>query len=37
MPILTERKTQSQYDVIVVGSGAGGGMAALIPWRSRLA
>ena len=29
MPILTERKTQPQYDVIVVGSGAGGGMAAL--------
>ncbi|HEY1052041.1 MAG TPA: GMC family oxidoreductase [Prosthecobacter sp.] len=30
MPILTTRKTQPQYDVIVVGSGAGGGMAALI-------
>jgi len=30
MPILTERKTQPQYDVIVVGSGAGGGMAAMI-------
>lgn len=30
MPVLTERKTQPQYDVIVVGSGAGGGMAALI-------
>jgi choline dehydrogenase-like flavoprotein len=30
MPILTERKTQTQYDAIVVGSGAGGGMAALI-------
>lgn len=29
MPILTDRKTQPQYDVIVVGSGAGGGMAAL--------
>ena len=30
MPLLTERKTNPQYDVIVVGSGAGGGMAALI-------
>ncbi|MBU6301967.1 MAG: GMC family oxidoreductase [Verrucomicrobia bacterium] len=30
MPILTDRKTQTQYDAIVVGSGAGGGMAALI-------
>ena len=30
MPILTERKTNPQYDVIVVGSGAGGGMAALM-------
>ena len=30
MPILTERKTKPQYDVIVVGSGAGGGMAALM-------
>ena len=30
MPLLTDRKTQPQYDVIVVGSGAGGGMAALI-------
>ncbi len=30
MPILTERKTQRQYDVIVVGSGAGGGMTAMI-------
>ncbi len=30
MPILTTRKTQPQYDVIVVGSGAGGGMAAMI-------
>ena len=30
MPVLTERKTQPQYDVIVVGSGAGGGMAAMI-------
>ncbi|MEZ0387321.1 MAG: FAD-binding protein, partial [Verrucomicrobium sp.] len=29
MPLLTDRKTQPQYDVIVVGSGAGGGMAAL--------
>ena len=29
MPILTDRKTKPQYDVIVVGSGAGGGMAAL--------
>ena len=28
MPILTNRKTQSEYDVIVVGSGAGGGQAA---------
>lgn len=30
MPLLTDRKTKPQYDVIVVGSGAGGGMAALI-------
>ena len=30
MPILTDRKTQPQYDVVIVGSGAGGGMAALI-------
>lgn len=30
MPLLTSRKTQPQYDAIVVGSGAGGGMAALI-------
>lgn len=30
MPIVTDRKTKPQYDVIVVGSGAGGGMAALI-------
>jgi len=30
MPILTDRKTQPQYDVVVVGSGAGGGMAAMI-------
>ncbi len=30
MPLLTDRKTQPQYDVIVVGSGAGGGMAAMI-------
>ena len=29
MPILADRKTKPQYDVIVVGSGAGGGMAAL--------
>lgn len=29
MPLLLDRKTKSQYDVIVVGSGAGGGMAAL--------
>lgn len=29
MPLLLDRKTQPQYDVIVVGSGAGGGMAAL--------
>lgn len=29
MALLTDRKTQPQYDVIVVGSGAGGGMAAL--------
>ncbi len=29
MPLLTDRKTKPQYDVIVVGSGAGGGMAAL--------
>lgn len=30
MPLLTDRKTKPQYDVVVVGSGAGGGMAALI-------
>jgi choline dehydrogenase-like flavoprotein len=30
MPLLLDRKTQPQYDVIVVGSGAGGGLAALI-------
>ena len=30
MPVLTERKTQPQYDVIVVGSGAWGGMEAMI-------
>lgn len=30
MPLLIDRKTKPQYDVIVVGSGAGGGMAALI-------
>ena len=30
MPLLTDRKTKTQYDVIVVGSGAGGGMAALM-------
>ena len=29
MPLLVDRKTKPQYDVIVVGSGAGGGMAAL--------
>ena len=29
MPLLTDRKTQPQYDVIVVGSGAGGGLAAM--------
>lgn len=29
MPLLLNRKTKPQYDVIVVGSGAGGGMAAL--------
>lgn len=28
MPLLTSRKTQPQYDVIVVGSGAGGGQTA---------
>lgn len=30
MPLLTDRKTKPNYDAIVVGSGAGGGMAALI-------
>ncbi len=30
MPLITDRKTKPQYDVIIVGSGAGGGMAALI-------
>ena len=29
MALLLDRKTKPQYDVIVVGSGAGGGMAAL--------
>ena len=28
MPIITASKTQPSYDVIVVGSGAGGGQAA---------
>jgi len=28
MPVITSSKTQAQYDVIVVGSGAGGGQAA---------
>ena len=28
MPIITSSKTQPSYDVIVVGSGAGGGQAA---------
>ncbi len=28
MPILTQRKTAAEYDVIVVGSGAGGGQTA---------
>ena len=28
MPVITSSKTQSTYDVIVVGSGAGGGQAA---------
>ena len=28
MPIITPRKTLPRYDVIVVGSGAGGGMSA---------
>jgi choline dehydrogenase-like flavoprotein len=28
MPLLTNRKTETNYDVIVVGSGAGGGQAA---------
>ena len=30
MPILTRSKTQTTYDVIVVGSGAGGGQAAYV-------
>jgi len=29
MAILTDRKTQPEYDVIIVGSGAGGGMMAM--------
>src|SRR3954465_12805139 len=28
MPLITPRKSATNYDVIVVGSGAGGGMAA---------
>ena len=30
MPIITPRKSLQDYDVIVVGSGAGGGMTAYI-------
>jgi choline dehydrogenase-like flavoprotein len=30
MAILTDRKTQRDYDVIIVGSGAGGGMMAML-------
>ena len=30
MPVITPRKTLPNYDVIVVGSGAGGGMAAYV-------
>jgi choline dehydrogenase-like flavoprotein len=30
MPIITSSKTKPQYDAIVVGSGAGGGMAAYV-------
>ncbi len=30
MPLITPRKTATNYDVIVVGSGAGGGMAAYV-------
>ena len=30
MPIITSSKTQPTYDVIVVGSGAGGGQAAYV-------
>ncbi len=30
MPLLLERKTQPQYDVVVVGSGAGGGQTAYV-------
>ena len=30
MPLITSSKTKPSYDVIVVGSGAGGGMAAYV-------
>src|SRR4051812_25202277 len=30
MPLITPRKSATNYDVIVVGSGAGGGMAAYV-------
>ena len=30
MPVITPRKTLPSYDVIVVGSGAGGGMSAYV-------
>ena len=30
MPIITSSKTQPKYDVIIVGSGAGGGQSAYV-------
>ena len=30
MPLITPRKSAINYDIIVVGSGAGGGMAAYV-------
>ena len=30
MPFVTSSKTKPQYDVIIVGSGAGGGMSAYV-------
>jgi choline dehydrogenase-like flavoprotein len=30
MPVITAPKSQAQYDIIVIGSGAGGGQAAYV-------